>query len=309
MILVTGARGFIGRHVCSALSTHGKDVIALDRRAPDALANAPPYPVLEFDIRDRGQIEQVFERHSLTGVVHLASLLNTASRKNPLDATQVNVVGSLNLLEAARRFHVPKLIYGSSISVYGSKSERSQAGVLETEPAAPEDVYGAAKRYVEIVGETYRQRFGIQFVALRISSVLGPGALNTSSPWRSEIFEKIGLPYSSEVTFPYSSDQALPLVHVEDVADMIARLVDARQISFALYNTPSETWALDDLAAYIASLDSNLQISFGQSTVSGIPKVIDGQRFVTEFKYTPVSMRERLRRAAKSRREKVSLGG
>ena len=179
MILVTGARGFIGRHVCSALSTRGKDVIALDRRAPDALAGASPYPVLEYDIRDRDQIEHTFERLSFTAVVHLASLLNTASRENPLDATQVNVVGSLNLLEAARRFHVPRLIYGSSISVYGSRRARNQAGVSETEPATPEDVYGAAKRYVEIVGETYRQRFGIQFVALRIASVLGPGALNT----------------------------------------------------------------------------------------------------------------------------------
>jgi UDP-glucose 4-epimerase len=298
LLLVTGGKGFVGRYVCAVLSAHGKNVVALDRKDLPVPADKPAYLTMECDIRDKDHVEQIFRQHSFTTVVHLASLLNTASRKNPLDATQVNIVGSLNVLEAARKFRVPKVIYGSSISVYGSKPGQDRDGVLETEPAAPEDVYGAAKRYVEIVGEVYRQQFGVKFIALRISSVIGPGAINTASPWRVDLFEKLGLPYNNEVAIPYRNDEALPLVYVEDVADMLERLVDKEQTSFTVYNTPSETWPLDELARYVESLDENIRVTFGQSSVSGIPRAINGQRFVSEFRYTTMSLKERLRRAA-----------
>lgn len=313
MILVTGGHGFIGRHVCSVLSAHGKNVIALDRTSLGGSTGKPTYRSLECDITDKDHVEQIFQQHSFATVVHLASILNTASRKNPLDATQVNIVGSLNILEAARKFHVPKVIYGSSISVYGSKPFESQDGILETEPAAPEDVYGAAKRYVEIVGDAYRQQFGIQFIALRISSVIGPGAASTTSPWRSDIFEKLGLPHKAEVAIPYRNDEALPLVYVEDVADMFERLAD-REASFAIYNTPSETWTLNELATYVESLDKNIRLIFGRSRISGIPRVVNGQQFITEFGYAPMTIKERLRHAVRLRnikttlRQKVSFG-
>jgi UDP-glucose 4-epimerase len=308
LILVTGGKGFIGQYVCSVLSAHGKNVIALDRKGLEGPTDKPSCFSIECDIRDKDHIEQIFRQHYLTMIVHLASLLNTASRKDPLEATQINIVGSLNILEAARKFRVPRVIYGSSISVYGSKSGQGRDGVLETEPAAPEDVYGAAKRYVEIVGDAYRQQFGIQFIALRISSVIGPGAANTSSPWRGDIFEKLGLPQGAEVAIPYGNDEALPLVYVEDVADMFERLVDAEQASFTVYNTPSETWTLNELARYVESLDKNIRFAFGQSSVSGIPRVINGQRFVTEFSYTPMSLKERLRRAVQLRKVKITNG-
>jgi len=306
LTLVTGGSGFIGRHVCSNLAARGASVIALDRRSLNGSACEPAYLSLECDITDRDHVEQIFRRHSFTAIIHLASILNTASRENPLNATQVNIVGSLNVLEAARKFRVPRVIYGSSISVYGSKPDQSRDGVLEIEPAAPGDVYGAAKRYVEIVGEVYCQRFGIQFIALRISSVVGPGAVNTASLWRSEIFEKLGLPHRAEVTIPYRSDETLPLVYVEDVADMFERLVAAEQAAFTIYNTPAETWMLNELAAYVESLDKNVQIAFGQSRVSGIPRVVNGRRFVTEFGYTHVSIKERLQRAARLRSGKIA---
>jgi UDP-glucose 4-epimerase len=298
MILVTGGAGFIGRAVCAALHAQGKPVVALDR----ALASVPPIDpsclAVACDIRDKDHVEQVFRQHAITTVVHLVSLLNTASWKTPLQATQVNVGGSLNALEAARAFGVSRVIYGSSISVYGSQAGQGRRGVLETTPAAPEDLYGATKRYVEILGDAYRQRFGVQFVALRIASVVGPGAVNTSSPWRSDVFEKLGLPEGADISFPYRGDEALPLVHVQDVADMIAHLVVAERVSFPVYNTPSETWTLEDLSGYIESLDRHVRVRLGQSSVSGIPRAVNGQRFVTEFGYTPTPLRERFRRAS-----------
>jgi nucleoside-diphosphate-sugar epimerase len=298
VILVTGGDGFIGRAVCAVLRAQGKPVVALDR----TLASVPPADpaclAVACDIRDKDHVEQVFRQHAITTVVHLASLLNTASRENPLQATQVNVGGSLNVLEAVRASGVSRVVYGSSISVYGSQPGPGRRGVSETTPAAPEDLYGATKRYVEILGDAYRRRFGAWFVALRIASVVGPGAMNTSSPWRSEMFDKLALPEEADILFPYRGDEALPLVHVQDVANMIAHLVAAERISFPVYNSPSETWTLEELAGYIESLGGHVRVRLGQSSVSGIPSVVDGQRFMTEFGFSPTSLREHLRCAA-----------
>lgn len=299
VILVTGGDGFIGRAVCATLHAQGKPVVALDRTPAGAPPADPAYLAVACDIRDKDHVEQVFRQHAITTVVHLASLLNTASRKNPRQATQVNVDGSLNVLEAARASGVSRVVYGSSISVYGSQpGSGRRRGVSETTPAAPEDLYGATKRYVEILGEAYRQRFGVQFVALRIASVVGPGAVNTSSPWRSEMFDKLALPEETDISFPYRGDEALPLVHVQDVAEMIAGLVAAERVSFPVYNSPSETWTLEELAGCIESLGEHVRVRLGQSNVSGIPSVVDGQRFTTEFGFSPTPLREHLRGAA-----------
>ena len=298
MILITGSCGFIGKHVCSRLSAHGKEIIALDRDIPTQSLNNSSHHSIKCDIRDNTALEQIFRHYPIRTVIHLASVLNTASRKNPLTATQVNISGSINILEASRKFNVPKVIYGSSISVYGSKPGNDPSGISEQEPAVPEDVYGAAKRYVEIVGENYRQQFGIQCTSLRIASVVGSGAKNTASPWRRDLFEKLGKTHRMEIRFPYKPEETLPLVHVEDVAEMIECLVEAESILCPLYNTPSEAWKLHELASYIESLDHNIRITFGQSEIRGIPNIINGHKFMTEFGYALPSIRERFRDTA-----------
>ncbi|UCE07328.1 MAG: SDR family oxidoreductase, partial [bacterium] len=229
-----------------------------------------------------------------TTIIHLASLLNTASRKYPKQATEINISGSLNILEAASKFGVSKEIYGSSISVYGSRSPHNEAGVLETEPAAPEDIYGAAKRYVEISGDIYHRQYGIQFISLRIASVIGPGAVKTDSRWRSDIIEKPGRSDPAEISIPYEKEAILPFVYVEDLAKMFECLVDAERPKFTVYNTPAETWVLNDLAKYLTSIDDNLSIKFGQSSVTGIPRVINAHRFGAEFNFCTTTLKERL---------------
>lgn len=75
--------------------------------------------------------------------------------------------------------------YVCSISVYGSITGQDHEGVSEQEPTATENLYGSAKRYVEILRDIYRQQLGVKFIALRISSVIGPGTAGSSSPWRN----------------------------------------------------------------------------------------------------------------------------
>lgn len=284
--------------MCSVLAAQGHDVITLDRKHLEQSTQALTYLSLSCDITNHQQLEEVFQQHSITTIVHLAAILNTASRRNPFEATQINILGSLNLLETARKFAVPRFIYGSSISIYTPVLEPN--GEKASESNATEDVYASTKRYVETLGNSYSQQYGIQFVALRMSHIVGAGAVGTASPWRSEIFTKLRQSQETEIHFPYPSDEALPLVHVEDVAEMVMRLVDAPRISHSAYDTPSETWTLGELATHVKLLNENIRPVFGQSRLSGLPEIVSGQRFINEFKYAPVPIKKRFEFAVRS---------
>ena len=196
-VLVTGGGGFIGKHLRPLLERQGLNVVSLDYRPAQPGSDPTCY---QCDITDSQEVEAIFRTHRFEAVIHLASILPTASRQDPHKATKVNIAGSLNLLEAARRFQVNRMIYASSVSVYGTQPASSC--VSEDQPSAPEDVYGAAKRYVEVLGEAYQLNFGVEFLALRIAMVVGPGTISATSPWRNQIFEYLGRAPQKEVLIP-----------------------------------------------------------------------------------------------------------
>ena len=298
MILVTGAGGFIGKHVCLALAAHNHKIIAVDRDMADGLT----CEFVQGDLSRSDFLVELFQAYSFDTIVHLASLLNMMSRKWPLEAMRVNVGASLGLLNLAVERPGRRFIYGSSISVYGSKPYQRFGGVTELEPASPEDVYGVSKRYVEIVGTDHHHQRALQFAALRIASVVGAGAVKTSSRWRSEIFEALASAHPTEIHIPYRAGEVVPLIHVEEVANVIRILVEAERMAYTLYNTPCETWSYADLLNEATSLNKNIRVVFGQSEITGIPQVINAQRFIEEFGYRPVPLKERLAAAALGRK-------
>lgn len=148
--------------------------------------------------------------------MHLAAILPTAAQREPLLATKVNIQGSINLLALAREFGVRRFVFGGSLSVYGTCP--ADHVVSEADCAAPEDLYGAAKLYVEQLGEAYQRAHAMQFVSLRIGRVVGPGARSATSAWRCEIFERLSVTGSGQIEIPYPESERILLVHVEDVA-------------------------------------------------------------------------------------------
>src|SRR5579864_4227472 len=212
-VLVTGGRGFIGRAVVKLLQDSGFGVVSLDV-APSVSSPARRHEV-ECDITDARQLQRVFEIESIGGIVHLAAILPTAAQREPALATEVNMHGSLNLLEMARRFGVRRFVVGGSLSVYGTCGEDQV--VSEADRAAPEDLYGAAKLYVEQLGAAYRQH-GLEFISLRTGRVVGSGARSSSSAWRSQIFELLASQDPAEIALPYIGSERILLVQVDYVA-------------------------------------------------------------------------------------------
>lgn len=183
-ILLTGGAGFIGSHLAEKLLAQGSEVVCLDdfndyydparKRANIAAAlENPSYHLVEGDIRDQALVERVFTRFPIEKVAHLAARAGVRpSFRDPLLYADVNVAGTLALLEAARRHRVGQFVFGSSSSVYGVSPRIPFA---EDDPCdAPISPYAATKRAGELLGYTYHQAYGLPITSLRFFTVYGP---------------------------------------------------------------------------------------------------------------------------------------
>jgi nucleoside-diphosphate-sugar epimerase len=226
----------------------------------------------------------------------LAAVLPTAAQRDPVRATQVNIVGSLNVLELARRFRIRRFVFGSSLSIYGTCARDHV--VSEADRAAPEDLYGAAKLYVEQMGTAEAASSDMEFVSLRIGRVVGPGAHSTTSAWRSQIFELLQANGAANLALPYVESERVLLVYVDDVARALVALLESQRLAPTIYNAPCESWAVRDLKTHLQLLNPNLQISMGDTFAKGNPRLLDWSRFRREFNFATVPIAERLSAAA-----------
>lgn len=172
-ILVTGGAGFIGSHVVETFLAEGHEVCVVDDLSSGQRTNVPPGVRLHaVDIRG-AELAKVFEEEEPEVVSHQAARANVReSFEKPQLYADVNVVGSVNLLECCRRSKVRKIIYASTGgAVYG---EPRTIPVPEDHPIDPLDPYGASKHHVEHYLHIYQTSFGVAFTALRYPNVFGP---------------------------------------------------------------------------------------------------------------------------------------
>jgi UDP-glucuronate 4-epimerase len=183
-ILVTGGAGFIGSHLVEALLREGRDVVVLDnfddfydpavkRRTVAAFQGRPGFTLVEGDIRDERCVEAIFAAHRVGVVAHLAARAGVRpSIEQPLLYSDVNLNGTVVLLEACRRHNVGKFVFGSSSSVYGNnpKVPFSEKDDVEM-PISP---YAATKRAGELLCATYHALYRLNVFALRFFTVYGP---------------------------------------------------------------------------------------------------------------------------------------
>jgi UDP-glucuronate 4-epimerase len=183
-ILVTGGAGFIGSHLCERLVSLGHAVAALDdfndsydpllkRRNIERLLEANTFFLVEGDTRDLPGLADAMRRFRPTVVVHLAARAGVReSISNPGLYVDVNVQGTLNVLETSLRAGVSRVIFASSSSVYGDAALppfKEDTGA--DEPISP---YGATKRAGELLCHTYHHLYRMDVTCLRFFSVYGP---------------------------------------------------------------------------------------------------------------------------------------
>jgi UDP-glucuronate 4-epimerase len=182
-VLVTGAAGFIGMHVCQLLLARGDQVVGLDdlndyydpRLKRDRLARLGQqnFAFVKLDVADRPGMEQLFSRERFDHVVHLAAQAGVRySLTNPHAYIDSNVVGFMNVLEGCRHHGVRHLVYASSSSVYGGNTRMpfsEHDGVDH-----PVSLYAATKKANELMAHTYSHLYTLPTTGLRFFTVYGP---------------------------------------------------------------------------------------------------------------------------------------
>ncbi len=184
-ILVTGAAGFIGSHVCEYFLSAGHSVIGLDnfndyydpsikqKNCADLKNRYPEFQCIWGDIRDANAVANAFSEAPFHTLIHLAAMAGVRpSLQNPALYQDVNLTGTMTLFEAARMHGVQKILFASSSSVYGNNHKVPFA---ETDPVDhPISPYAATKKAGELLAYTYHHLYQIPIACLRFFTVYGP---------------------------------------------------------------------------------------------------------------------------------------
>lgn len=183
-ILITGGAGFIGSKIARSLIDRGDHVVLIDnfndyydpkikRDRVATILSDNKHTMYEGDIRDEKLVSEIFEKEKIEKVVHLAAMAGVrSSLLNPRLYVDVNVMGTLNLLENARKVGVKNFVFASSSSVYGNNTKTPFAeSDLVDHPISP---YAATKRATELLAYTYSHLYKMPTTALRFFTVYGP---------------------------------------------------------------------------------------------------------------------------------------
>jgi len=186
-ILLTGAAGFIGSHFAETLLREGHEVVSIDNLNPfydpaikernlreiKKRFGSEQFTDLRGDIRDTDFINDVFKTHHPEEVVHLAAMAGVRpSIADPVTYQEVNIRGTMNLLEAMKKYEVSRMIFASSSSVYGNNPKVPFAeDDFVDHPISP---YAATKKAGELICYTYHHLYQFTIVALRFFTVYGP---------------------------------------------------------------------------------------------------------------------------------------
>jgi UDP-glucose 4-epimerase len=217
-ILVVGGAGFIGSHVVDAALAAGHDVAVLDNLATGKQVNVNPVARFHHvDIGDADAIAKVFRDERPEVVSHQAAQASVkASMDDPVRDAQINLIGSLTLLEACRRSGTRKLIYaGTGGAAVGEPKYRP---VDEEHPVEPLSPYGASKHAVEHYCALYRTNWGLDTTILRYSNVYGPRQDPNGEAGVIAIFARRMLAGEPEPIVNGSGEQERDYVYVGDVA-------------------------------------------------------------------------------------------
>ena len=258
--LVTGGAGFIGSHVCERLLLDGHRVWAFDdlndfydpqikrRTLADIASLGKPFTFVEGDLTNAGSVSQLFSSAKFDQVIHLAARAGVRpSLEQPALYQRVNVEGTVNLLEAARKAGVKKFTLASSSSVYGVNSK---VPFSETDPIVSAiSPYAASKLACEALGHVYHHIYGLDIAMLRFFTVYGPRQRPDLAIHK---FTKL---IDASKPIPVFGDGSTARDHtfVSDIVDGVMACTK-KEFGFEIFNLgESQTVKLSELIALIES--------------------------------------------------------
>ena len=259
-ILVTGAAGFIGSHLCEKLLVDGNTVVGFDNFDPfyertikennlKTSNSNGSFNLVEGDIRDTESVEKLFNENTFEVVVHLAAKAGVRpSIKDPIVYYKVNVLGTLNILEMMKKNDIKRLVFASSSSVYGDSPDVPYNETMNVNnPISP---YAATKIAAEILCYNYRHLYNISATCLRFFTVYGPRQRPEMA-----IAKFVKKAYEGDLISIYGDGSSLrDFTYIEDIIQGVVASID-RDLGFEIINIgESETIDLNTLLELIKEL-------------------------------------------------------
>lgn len=241
--LVTGGTGQIGSFLCSELVAKGEDVVCCDIKPnlSNISSIVQRVSVKTLDVSDQDGLIELVKLRQVDCIMHLAALVLIDSMRNPPAAYRVNIMGTNNVLEAARLLDVKKVVFASSVLVYGHPKTR-KAGVADEydAPNPPNDPYSTSKIANELMGLYYHDTYGMDVNSLRITAAWGPGRYTGYTGSFNDYIRRVAVGEGPEFpeNFAYK-DAKLRWLYVKDVSHAFAHVASVIKPARYLYNTGS----------------------------------------------------------------------
>ncbi|MDR2574395.1 MAG: NAD(P)-dependent oxidoreductase [Desulfovibrio sp.] len=257
-ILVTGASGFIGSHTAEALTAKGHAVTTLDAKPSSHPQNGQTR--LVGDILDPAFVRNAAQ--GMDAVYHFAGIADIDEcLRRPVDVARINILGTVELLDACRLAGVGRFVFASSAYVYGD------AGYF----------YRTSKRSCEQFIEDYHEAYGLEYTCLRYGSLYGERADNRNSIYRilRQALE------CGHITYRGTGDELREFIHVRDAAEISVDILDREYANECVTITGAEKLKYSDLLLMIQEIMGNrIQIHYEASTRKAHYKI-------TPYNFTP----------------------
>jgi nucleoside-diphosphate-sugar epimerase len=259
---------------------------------------------IEADIGDMSKMVGVMEQRGVDRIIHLAGLVSSLAQRSPRLATMVNCGGIANVLEAARLTGTKRVVFSSSVQVYGPSASSDEV-IDEEFPCDPTTVYGATKLFGEKLGMSYDQMYGLQFVSMRMSACYGYCNIVSKKELSGNRVEQV----QKIVEYPLAGRPVvirgtgldlMDYVYVEDAAETIAGAALRGGLTHSTYLVSSgELHTMGDFARVVRKEVADARISFeGTSDKALFPRLgpFDTSRASSELGHHPRPFEESVER-------------
>jgi nucleoside-diphosphate-sugar epimerase len=278
-ILVTGAAGLIGHSVATTLTGRGYRVVGTDLMEP-----AHSFTFVKADLGDEKALCAVIEQHEVDAIIHCGGISGSMlARDQPDLVLRTNVAATITLLEAARKRGMRRFVFCSSAQAYG---DTGPGPVSEQARLRATDLYGASKGACDLLLRAYREQYGLDAVALRISYVYGPRR-RTACAIRSMLMDGLsGRPTS----LSWGSGHERAYLNVEDAVSGVIAAFEAPKPQQAFYNIASnEVASMDAIAAMVRDLipSATITLSPGPNPLGYARDTLDISAARRDFAWAP----------------------
>jgi nucleoside-diphosphate-sugar epimerase len=251
-IMVTGGTSWFGQSIVERLLAHGHEVACYDEvPAPWRVELPRPVVVHQGSVADAGALLSAVRRERPEVIVNRDVRYGEETEIEHLRTVQVNIVGAMNIFEVAAAAGIRRVVYESSIGVYGEQAEHGDKEIAEDEARFSDTpfVFRLTQHAVEYFAPRMAAQAGIELVGVRPSVCHSPLKDKGVSRWSNDFvtLPALGRP----MRFPYPASQRTSLIWVDDAAEVYARLADRPKLAYAMYNTGGHDVSLGELAQMV----------------------------------------------------------